>query len=319
MLRYNGFPENFIKTNPQFNNATIETNAGYSNYHSMQAQLTLRPTYGVTLQGTYTWSKNLGVAGTFTDPRNRSLDYTLLGSDRQHVFRTFGSFDLPVGPNKLLAGNSSGALARVIEGWQTSWVVNLASGSPATVSGNTTMYANGVPDLVAPIKLQNFAGVVWKEGAVSGNYFGNAFVKASDPQCSAIAQVLQSSCSLNAIAEAGTNRIVLQNAKPGTQGNLGQNSLTNAGTWSADMAISKRLLVREQLRLQFRLDATNIFNHPTPGISLGQITGPIRGGSNLNLQGGAPFGEIPLKGPGGARGSRTDDVRYFQLQLRVEF
>src|SRR5205807_9157969 len=46
VLRLNEFPENFIKTNPQFNNAMWLTNSGSSNYHSLQAQATLRPTAG---------------------------------------------------------------------------------------------------------------------------------------------------------------------------------------------------------------------------------------------------------------------------------
>src|SRR5207249_2673727 len=43
VLRYTGFPENFIKTNPQFTSTTLHSNIGSTNYHSMQSQLTLRP------------------------------------------------------------------------------------------------------------------------------------------------------------------------------------------------------------------------------------------------------------------------------------
>ena len=42
VLRRNGFEENFINTNPQFNTATLLTNMGNSNYHSLQAQATVR-------------------------------------------------------------------------------------------------------------------------------------------------------------------------------------------------------------------------------------------------------------------------------------
>src|SRR5205823_1164852 len=33
VLRFNGFPENFILTNPQFATATLNTNGAHSNYH----------------------------------------------------------------------------------------------------------------------------------------------------------------------------------------------------------------------------------------------------------------------------------------------
>src|SRR5204862_7349082 len=44
-LRSSGsFPENFIVTNPQFTSITYRNNSDSSNYHSLQAQVTLRPT-----------------------------------------------------------------------------------------------------------------------------------------------------------------------------------------------------------------------------------------------------------------------------------
>ena len=61
ILRGNGFPENFITTNPQFQTTTYNNNSGYSNYHSLQVQTSLRPIQGFSGQVTYTWSKNLGL------------------------------------------------------------------------------------------------------------------------------------------------------------------------------------------------------------------------------------------------------------------
>ena len=65
---------------------------GFSNYHSLQTQVTLRPTHGISYQATYTWSKNLGIEGNtvgtyYTDPTNRRADYTYAGSHRSHDFR----------------------------------------------------------------------------------------------------------------------------------------------------------------------------------------------------------------------------------------
>ena len=80
------FPEDYLVANPQFGNPggvvatgpTYNTNTGSSNYHSMQAQFTLRPTYGTTLQATYTWAKSMELPATnWTDPLNRDADYRL--------------------------------------------------------------------------------------------------------------------------------------------------------------------------------------------------------------------------------------------------
>src|SRR5436190_9812966 len=106
VLRLNNFPENFIKTNPQFSTATLQTNLGNTNYSSGQLQATMRPTAGINLQATYTFSKLLGRTGPFTNPVFRSGDYTLQAGDIRHQFRTNGSFGLPIGPGQLLLGKS---------------------------------------------------------------------------------------------------------------------------------------------------------------------------------------------------------------------
>ena len=61
VLRPNGFPENFIVTNPQFGNLYMIATVNSNNYHSLEAQVTMRPTHGISMQSTYTWSKNLGI------------------------------------------------------------------------------------------------------------------------------------------------------------------------------------------------------------------------------------------------------------------
>src|SRR5204862_5097819 len=122
VLRYSGlFPENFIATNPQFSAATLSNNMGHNNYHSVQVQYTLRPTYGLSYQGTFTWSKNMGLPGTFTNPVDRHRDYTLVGGNRKFEFRNKGTYALPIGPNKLLLVNSSGGHPRGWERLQLSW------------------------------------------------------------------------------------------------------------------------------------------------------------------------------------------------------
>jgi len=203
VLRYNGFPENFILTNPQFgcsNNGygctsgavTLLTNGAHSNYHSLQVLETLRNVGGFNFQTSYTWSKELGIdplsapngvaAGGYTDPLNQHADYSLLRTNRTHVVRSYGSFDLPVGPGKSLAGNSHGVLARVIEGWQTSWIVNLQSGAPLTITAQSMLYRLGTPDQVRPFDFNGARGVQWASGANSGLYFGDVFKKVPDPR-----------------------------------------------------------------------------------------------------------------------------------------
>jgi len=323
VLRNSGkFPENFIKANPQFNTAVLETNPGHSNYHSVQTQVSLRPTAGLSLQGTYTFSRNLGQApgeganGTgsvYTDPADRMGDYALLASHRKHTLVTYGTFELPVGPNKLFFSSASGIWGRLAEGWQASWVANLTSGSPANVSAQSMLYGLGVPDIVGPfdIKALNY---FWKEGNAAGNIFADAngqsvYSRVKDPQCNnpgIVVAYMASVCTLNAVQNA-SGQVVLQAPLPGKRGTFGQNRFENLGSWTADMAMQKRVRISESKNMTIRLDATNVFNHPTPGAA--GLFAPAVGGSDLSLQGGNPFGAVTNKA-----GSRR-----FQLKARLDF
>jgi hypothetical protein len=305
ILRSSGrFPENFIMTNPQFNSAIFVTNSGHANYHSLQTQVTLRPTAGLNFQANYTWSKNLGMPSTFTssqvpaitDPRDRAGDYTLLSAHRTHNVVTYGNFDLPIGPGKLLAGGSSGILARFVEGWQASWIARALSGAPMNISAANMLYGLGVPDVVGPFDSES-VGAAWEHGARAGDYFGNRYAQVvSDPQCSAVAANLQQFCTLQAVTDAG-GRIIFQNPQPGTRGNFGQNRIFAPGMWNVDMALAKSIRLTESKRFQFRVDAQNIFNRTQPE------------NPNVDINGTALFGQISSK-----TGSRS-----FQATLRFDF
>src|SRR4029077_7148487 len=78
VLRVNGNPENFIATNPQFSSANWFSNMGNTNYHSVQLEATLRPTHGFSGTANYTFSKNLGLPGGFTNPVDRHPDYSIV-------------------------------------------------------------------------------------------------------------------------------------------------------------------------------------------------------------------------------------------------
>jgi hypothetical protein len=301
VMRYNNFPENFIVTNPQFSNVFMIAGVNSNNYHSMEAQVTIRPTSGLSMQSTYTWSKNLGISyavgSTYTNAVDRHADYAPLADTRIHDFRTNGSFLLPIGPSKMLLGNSTGALARIIEGWQVGWIFNVNSGPPISISAQNTLYANGTPDIVGPFDTKG--KVVW-QGANGGTYFmGGNLKQVRDPQCLTLAQNLQSSCTLNAIADSN-NQILLQNPLPGRRGNLGLRSLQGPGVWRLDANLAKSIKLTEDKSLQFRLDATDVFNHPEPATPILDINA-----TNFGLITGAT--------------AKSTLHRQFQASLRFTF
>jgi len=263
------FPENWIVSNPQYASANLFSNNGSSNYHSMQAQATVRPTYGLSFQGTYIWSKTMAVpTAGYTNPADRQQDYALSGNHVTHDFRSNGTFDLPIGPNRLLLGNSSGWIARAIEGWQTSFIVNFNTGAPTSITAGNMLYGNGVADVVGPFDLRQ-GNVHWGDpgpsGQLVGNYFESGrFAKTPDPQCLAVAADLKAFCTLQAVTDAKTGQILLQNPQPGTRGTVGRQTIELPGQWNFDANIGKTFRVDESRSVQVRLDSTNILNHPSP-------------------------------------------------------
>ena len=84
----------------------------------------------------------------------------------------YGTFALPIGPQKLFFGKSYGVAARLLENWQASWIVNLSSGAPLSVTAQNMLYGNGVPDIVGPFdKTNRFS---WANGAPHGNMFADS-------------------------------------------------------------------------------------------------------------------------------------------------
>jgi hypothetical protein len=310
VLRRN-FPENFIVLNPQFTTINFITNNASNNYHSLQAQVSMRPTRGISTQSTYTWSKNLGInailgglGASFTNPLERALDYTLMPDTRVHDFRTNGTFALPIGPGQRLLRESSGVLARVVEGWQMSWAVNLNTGAPLNIAAQNMLYALGTPDIVGPFDVK--AAKAEFTGGPSGSYFSReSLTQVKDPQCLSVttAQNLQNACTLQAIADARTGQVLLQNPLPGKRGTLGQRAVEGPGNWRFDASLSKLFRITESKSIQVRMDAQNVLNHPNPAAPNLDI-------NNVN------FGLITAAGNNAAK---TNGRREFQGQLRFNF
>ena len=251
----------------------------------MQAQFTLRPTHNLNLQATYTFSRNLGYMGTRHQSSQLTMDYGLLGSSRKHNFSTYGTYTLPIGTNGYLFRDSSKAVKRIVEGWQLSWISYNYSGIPGSITTANSMWAGGQPDLVRPDLFNPSSGhVSWANGDSAGYYFGkNKYMVVTDPQCASLpttagafgSSSMQTLCSQNLHALAVVDHfdsngnpvagpVVFQHAAPGTKGNFNPDSVIGFGRWGLDMTAGKNFEIMEGKSLNIRIDAQNVFNHPTP-------------------------------------------------------
>jgi hypothetical protein len=350
VLRYNGFPENFISANPQFSTIGLRGNGTSSSYHAMQAQFTQRPIMGMSYQTTFTWSRSMGspANGGFADPTNR-IEHGLQFGHRLYELKNNGTFELPIGPGKLLLRDSHGWGARLTENWRFSAIINLVSGRPNTITAQQMLFQGTGTPVVTPEGVtvfgnfpSKFGSVHWDDGTRAGSYFDpNTFFRVPDPQCAGVTALQNlnglsgaspaNRCTLQALARpapagktvspnfltdlpnGAKGVIFLKNPLPGERGTLGLNTMEGPGLWLFDAAISKSIRIAEGKSMEFRIDAKNVFNHPTPD-DPGQascLTGNL--GTNLSLNSTNDFGLIGGKCVG------ETPARRFQARLRINF
>jgi hypothetical protein len=339
VLRAGGAPENLIYANPQFSAVYLKRNQMHVNYHSMQAQVTMRPVHGLNFQATYTWSRNLS-RQTITDYRDWTADYWLNGQHRSHQLNVNGAWTLPFGPNGFVLRNATGGLKKAIEGWQLGWIASAVSGMPMSLTGVTTLWSN--PGMNQVGMFDNKSGKVeWDNDLEYGFFYGkNKYTRIIDPMCldtNYVASSLTGSCvsgGLRALVEVDDSKeivgyqtrstagvlsdpvrgtIIFRNPEPGQRGNFQGNKLTGQGRWTLDANMGKTIEVLEGKRIEIRVDAQNIFNHAIPsesGSSVGSRNNAIANPyMTINTTATTPWGRLNTK----------TSHRTFQGRIRLSF
>jgi hypothetical protein len=295
-----GLPVNFFVANPQFTvspsalggGAFIVDNTGHSTHHSFQLEVNKRYSDGLTLQGSYVFSKTLGSdsagdsATFFSDYRtlrNEQLDKQRVAFDHAHVFKLNAIYELPIGPGKPLGHDSHGVVSCLIGGWQTGAIFTYFTGAPITFTGSNglnTSLATSTATQVAPMP----DGSIQKVG--NGVIYYPGITQTVDPSVANITTVgnLRSLSGLKAIA--GSNGTpILVNALPGQIGGLAIGTVSAPPTWRLDMNFLKRIRINERFTFQVGATAQNITNSPQFGApstsisssSFGRITSTVGG------------------------------------------
>jgi hypothetical protein len=142
-------------------------------------------------------------------------------------------------------------------------------------------------DLVGPKELApGKSRLSWAPGASYGYYYGSGansrYSVGADPQCSNQALLggstnygrgqsgdtpLSNLCTLQALYfnnPDGARTLVLQQPLPGHQGTF-SNAIEGVGSFSLDAAMGKNIQLIEGKSINFRIDCSNLLNHPSPG------------------------------------------------------
>jgi hypothetical protein len=249
---------------PVFSNIFSEDTVARSNYNSFQALLEKRFSHGLQFQLAYTFSKSLDNASSFEsslNPVNFNSTYGPSLFDARHRLVLSYVWELPV-------PKMEGFRGKLLDGWQASGIVTLQTGFPIRITSSddieefysTFFEAPGEPNLVAPFKTVNprVGGCALGTGPLSGT--GTACVHLSGV-------VFDQNLFTNSTVQAGTI------------GNAPRSICCSPGINNTDMGFVKDTPFGERLRMQFRAEIYNVFNHA----QFYSVDGNISDGSTFGL------------------------------------
>jgi hypothetical protein len=273
---------------PQYGQNAINGNVdqAYSNYNSLQAEVTKRMSKGVSFNFNYVWSHFMDEQdssgwGNREGPQQVQSSYNLRANygpsnfDVRDAFKGNVVYQLPFGKGKMLLNNNR-ALDEIVGGWQASGTIVLSTGNPFNLQSSQNTYANGsgeFPDRTPGVALYP------SKRTIDTWFNPGAFTRPLD----------------------------------GTYGNAGRNPLYGPGLEIVNLSAHKDFELLEAwqhtFKFEFRADASNAFNHPSFAPPNNTLTGD--GGP------GTPYTSTT----GGARqiNSITEGGRDLQLGLRLTF
>lgn len=137
-------PNLFLMTNPEFSSVTTQLNPGSSsNYNALNARFAKLLGHGLTLNGVFEWSRQLGTFNQLN--QGDVLNYGETTSDYPFHFAAYGTYELPFGRGRQFLSNDNRILDEAIGGWQVSAVYQFLSGTPISW-GNVIYTGNGYND-----------------------------------------------------------------------------------------------------------------------------------------------------------------------------
>ena len=231
----------------------IESTAN-SSYNALWISANKRLSRGLQFNASYTWSKSLDYNSLNSQGVVVQDSYNLVGDrglsdfDARHRFVINAIYELPFRGNRL------------IEGWQISGITQLQSGNPVNILAGNPLAIAGTsfgalniasltglatlrPDLIGPIEI---IGSPTK-------WFSAAVCDPRDPKgCPAGAAFALPVSLVNGSAVFHF-------------GNLGRNVIIGPGFSNTDFSVLKNTKISESLRVQFRAEFFDVFNHANFG------------------------------------------------------
>lgn len=253
--------------NPNFSALFLYSNALTSDYDALQFQFQKKVTQGLHALSSYTWSHCLDYGS-----ENAALPYERgnCDFDVRHNFSAALSYDIP----DTLGESRVGSI--LFHHWGIDDRFTARTAFPVTLSG---------PDYTDPATGQIvYAGLDRVLGEPTYLY-GSQYPGGRTVNADAFA--LPPGCDFFSCPSPSV-------------GNAARNFVRGFGAWQMDVAVRRNFPIHEGLRLQFRAEAFNVFNHPNFGSINATFGNPLFGQATATL--GSSLGVLsPLYQIGGPR------------------
>ncbi|MGC2399584.1 MAG: TonB-dependent receptor [Acidobacteriaceae bacterium] len=232
-------------------------NDASTTYNALTIKVDKRFAKGLQFMSFYNYAHSYHYDSNFYADQ-KSIAYGPDDNLRNHQWVSNLIYELPFGKGKSFAGGVGRGVDEVIGGWQISGTVNWAGGLPWTpgLSGsvcNLEQDTGVCRPNKGPGSFHTGAGSF--DGATHQVTFFTPVTDVVDPTTG-----ITSLPSGNGFSDPGVNAI----------GNRGYDSFRGPRFFGADASLAKNFLLYEQVKLQFRMDAYNVFNHPVLGFNQNQ-------------------------------------------------
>ncbi|RMH33822.1 MAG: hypothetical protein D6687_05320 [Acidobacteria bacterium] len=282
--------------NPNTGVADLIGNFAKSRYNSMQVELRRNFSQGIYFQFNYTLQKTLtdaaGVGQTRFDPlidnNNRRNEYARADFDQEHVINFNTIYELPFGKGKPFL-NQGGIINQIVGGWQFSAIVRFGTGAPISITDprGTLNRAgrSGRQTAFSPLSNPEISRLIGVFRTPCGVFFINPAVininqaNLASGNCGA----LGSGRGAEGFGSTPFPGQVFFNVAPGETGNMARNAWNGPNYYNWDASLLKNFTINERMRLQFRVEAFNVFNRTN------FFVGVFPGNGNINS---ANFGRI---------------------------
>jgi len=276
---------------------TEALNEFYSNYNALQVRYEQRMAAGLTLLNSFSWEHALdnasasleGNTPSLQDGNNPRADYGQSDYNLPIANVTSLVYELPIGHGRRFLSGSNGVVDSLLGGWQLSGINTMQAGTPFNLT-YTPKSGNAGNQVSQQISATYRGANEYRPNRVPGQPI-TEHVKIAGTGY--IQYVNLAAFALPATTVGG----VIQSPF----GNAARNPGRTPAFYQTDLSLNKKFSTPiESMKVEFRTEAYNIFNH-----------------TNLYLPGGALSGTLGGAATSGGVINSTFEPRIFQFGLKI--